>query len=109
MTAKHKVIFIADDGATHTVEIAEGWSLMEGAIKARVPGIDADCGGACACATCQVYVEDAFVDRLPPKSDLEESMLDFAPQRRAASRLSCQVKMTAALDGMVLRIPATQR
>ena len=106
--AKYKAIFIEDNGTPHRVEIAEGWSLMEGAVKALVPGIDADCGGACACATCQVYVDDGWMAKLPPKSEMEETMLDFAPERRAESRLSCQLRMTAALDGIVLNLPKTQ-
>ncbi len=108
MTAKYKVTFIEDNGTSHTVEIAEGWSLMEGAVKQLVPGIDADCGGACACATCQVYVDDTWMAKLPPKGEMEETMLDFAPDRRKGSRLSCQVRMTAALDGIVLKLPKSQ-
>ena len=108
MAVKYKATFIEDNGTPHTVEIAEGWSLMEGAVKHLVPGIDADCGGACACATCQVYVEGDWAAKLPPKSEMEETMLDFAPERRASSRLSCQLRMTAALDGIVLRLPKSQ-
>lgn len=108
MPAKYRVIFIEDGGKEHAVEIAEGWSLMEGAVKARVEGIDADCGGACACATCQVYVAPAWEAKLPPKSEMEETMLDFAPEKRAESRLSCQIRMTAALDGIVLKLPRSQ-
>jgi len=106
--AKYKVTFIEDNGTAHTIELAEGWSLMEGAVKHLVPGIDADCGGACACATCQVYVDEMWMAKLEPKSEMEETMLDFAPERRADSRLSCQVRMTAALDGIVLRLPKSQ-
>jgi len=108
MPAKYNATFIAADGSQRTVEIAEGWSLMEGAVKNRVDGIDADCGGACACATCQVYVDAAWREKLPPKSDMEETMLDFAPAVRPESRLSCQLRMTAALDGIVLRLPESQ-
>ncbi len=108
MAAKHKVTYIEDDGTAHTVEVAEGWSLMEGAVKHLVPGIDADCGGACACATCQVYVAPEWQAKLPRMNDMEETMLDFAPERRPDSRLSCQLRMTAALDGIVLRLPKSQ-
>jgi 2Fe-2S ferredoxin len=108
MPAKYKATFIDDNGKPHAIEIAEGWSLMEGAVKALVPGIDADCGGACACATCQVYVEGEWAAKLPPKGEMEETMLDFAPERRSSSRLSCQVRMTAALDGIVLKVPKSQ-
>jgi len=108
MAAKYKVTYIEASGKAHTVEVPEGWSLMEGAVKNLVPGIDADCGGACACATCQVYVDPAWQAALPPKSDMEETMLDFAPEQRPESRLSCQLRMTGALDGIVLRLPKSQ-
>jgi 2Fe-2S ferredoxin len=105
---KFKVTYIEENGTAHTVEVAEGWSLMEGAVKHLIPGIDADCGGACACATCQVYVAPGWEDRLPPKTDMEETMLDFAPDVKATSRLSCQLRMKAELDGIVLNLPKTQ-
>jgi 2Fe-2S ferredoxin len=105
---KYKVSYIESTGQVHTVEVAEGWSLMEGAVKHLVPGIDADCGGACACATCQVYVAPGWETKLPPKSNMEETMLDFAPDVKANSRLSCQLRMTADLDGIVLNLPKTQ-
>ena len=106
--AKYKVTFIEDGGKPHSIELAEGWSLMEGAVKNLVPGIDADCGGACACATCQVYVDGHWAAKLPPKSEMEETMLDFAPERLGNSRLSCQIKMMAELDGIVLQLPKSQ-
>lgn len=109
MAATYKASFVQPDGQAQTIEIAEGWSLMEGAVKHLVPGIDADCGGACSCATCQVYVDAAWLEKLPPKSDMEETMLDFAPDVHPESRLSCQLRMTAALDGIVLRVPKAQR
>jgi ferredoxin, 2Fe-2S len=105
---KFKVTYIENSGEAHTIEVAEGWSLMEGAVKHLIPGIDADCGGACACATCQVYVAPEWEGRLPPKSEMEETMLDFAPDVRSSSRLSCQLRMTADLDGIVLHLPKTQ-
>lgn len=105
---KYKVTYIENGGKAHTVEVAEGWSLMEGAVKHLIPGIDADCGGACACATCQVYVASEWQDKLPPKSDMEEAMLDFAPDVKPASRLSCQLRMGPELDGIVLHLPETQ-
>ena len=108
MAQKYRVTYIEADGKPHTIEVAEGWSLMEGAVKHLVPGIDADCGGACACATCQVYVAPDWADRLPPKSDMEETMLDFAPDVKPTSRLSCQIRMTAELDGIVLHLPKSQ-
>ena len=105
---KFKATYIEDSGKAHTVEVAEGWSLMEGAVKHLIPGIDADCGGACACATCQVYVAPAWQAKLAPKSEMEETMLDFAPDVRPSSRLSCQLRMTAELDGIVLSLPRAQ-
>ena len=105
---KYKVTYVEQTGKAHTVEVAEGWSLMEGAVKHLIPGIDADCGGACACATCQVYVAAEWQAKLPPMSDMEETMLDFAPEKRPESRLSCQLRMSAALDGIVLNLPKSQ-
>jgi 2Fe-2S ferredoxin len=102
------VTYIEHGGREHRIQVPEGWSLMEGAVKHLVPGIDADCGGACACATCQVFVDGAWLERLPPKSDMEETMLDFAPETRPESRLSCQLRATADLDGIVLRLPKSQ-
>jgi 2Fe-2S ferredoxin len=81
---------------------------MEGAVKNGVPGIDADCGGACACATCHVYVDPAWTAALPAKTDSEEAMLDFALVTSPNSRLSCQIKVTPALDGLIVRVPVSQ-
>ncbi len=103
-----KVIFIEHSGKEHTVEAANGLSVMEAAVKNLVPGIDADCGGACACATCHVYVDAAFAAKIPAKSDMEQTMLDFANEVTDESRLSCQIKLTAELDGIVVRLPASQ-
>jgi 2Fe-2S ferredoxin len=109
MAAKYRATFVQPGGESQTIEIAEGWSLMEGAVKHLVPGIDADCGGACSCATCQVYVAAPWGEKLPSKSEMEETMLDFAPDVRPDSRLSCQLRMSAALDGIVLKVPKAQR
>jgi 2Fe-2S ferredoxin len=103
-----KVTFIAHDGKEHVVDIAEGWSLMEGAVKNGIPGIDADCGGACACATCHVYVDPAWTASLPPIADTEEAMLDFALVTAPNSRLSCQIRVTSDMDGLIVRLPASQ-
>ena len=103
-----KITFITHDEKTLVIEIPLGWSLMEGAVKANVPGIDADCGGACACATCHVYVDPTWQAALPPKSDMEDTMLDFAPVTAPNSRLSCQIKVTAEMDGLILRLPFSQ-
>jgi 2Fe-2S ferredoxin len=103
-----KVTFIEADGVEHTVDAPVGWSLMEAAVRNRVPGIDADCGGACACATCHVYVDPAWQAALPPKSDMEEAMLDFALVTAPNSRLSCQIRVTSDMDGLILRLPVSQ-
>ena len=104
------VTYIEFDGQSHTVEVAAGQSLMQGAFENNVPGIDADCGGECACATCHVYIEPQWQDLvgpIPPDSD-EEAMLSFAAVTQPNSRLSCQVEVTDALDGLVVRMPEGQ-
>ena len=103
-----KITYIEHNGKEHTVEVPVGWTVMEGAVKNRIPGIDADCGGACACATCHVYVDPAWADKLPPREDMEQSMLDFALDVMPNSRLSCQIKVRPELDGLVVRMPKSQ-
>lgn len=103
-----KITFIEHDGTAHTVEAVNGLTVMETAIRNMVPGIDADCGGACACATCHVYVDEAWQDRTGERSSMEQSMLDFASDVEANSRLSCQIKVSEALDGLVVRLPEQQ-
>ena len=103
-----KVKFIEHNGTEHVVEIPLGWSVMEGAVRNSVPGIDADCGGSCACATCHVYVDPAWSAALPAKSEMEEAMLDFAQAPALTSRLSCQLRVTSDMDGMVVRLPVSQ-
>jgi 2Fe-2S ferredoxin len=101
--------FILKDGNTKAVDTKVGASVMETAIRGNVRGIDAECGGSCICATCHVYVEEAFIDQLPTPDDLEAEMLEgVAAQRLPGSRLSCQVIVTAALDGLTVRVPQTQ-
>jgi 2Fe-2S ferredoxin len=103
------IIYVEHDGTRHEVEVKPGMTVMEGARDNGVPGIDADCGGACACSTCHVYVDPAWTDKLPAKDPMEEDMLDFAwqpdPER---SRLTCQIKVTPELDGLVVNIPEKQ-
>jgi ferredoxin, 2Fe-2S len=103
-----KIKYIEHSGKEHEVEVPAGWSVMEGAVKNLIPGIDADCGGACACATCHVYVQEGWLDKLEPKSDMEETMLDFAQELEPNSRLSCQIKVTHELDGLVVKTPKSQ-
>jgi 2Fe-2S ferredoxin len=103
-----KITYIEHDGKEHVVEVPAGWSLMEGAVRNRLSGIDADCGGACACATCHVYVDPAWIVALPPKSEMEEAMLDFALVTAPNSRLSCQIRVTSEMEGLILRMPVSQ-
>ncbi|HUO89917.1 MAG TPA: 2Fe-2S iron-sulfur cluster-binding protein [Rhizomicrobium sp.] len=103
-----KIKYIEHSGKEHEVDVPVGWSVMEGAVKNLIPGIDADCGGACACATCHVFVDEVWLAKLPPKEDMEVTMLDFAPEVEANSRLSCQIKVTPELDGLTVRMPKSQ-
>ena len=103
-----KIKYIEHNGKEHEIDVPAGWSVMEGAVKNLVPGIDADCGGACACATCHVFVDEAWLAKLPKKEDMEETMLDVAPEVEANSRLSCPIKVTSALNGLVVRMPKSQ-
>jgi ferredoxin, 2Fe-2S len=103
-----KITYIEHDGREHTVEVKPGLSVMEGAIRNNVPGIDADCGGACACATCHVYVDPDWIAAAGKQSAMEESMLDFAEQVEPNSRLSCQIRVSDALDGLIVRLPQSQ-
>ena len=103
-----KITYIENNGKEHVIDAPVGQTVMEAAIKHGVPGIDADCGGACACATCHVYVDPAWTGKLPPKSDMEETMLDFAQELQPNSRLSCQVKIVPELDGLIVRTPKSQ-
>ena len=103
-----KITYIEFNGAEHVVDVKNGLSVMEGAVKNNIPGIDADCGGACACATCHVYVDQAWLDKTGSQSAMEESMLDFAENVEPNSRLSCQIKVSDDLDGLVVRMPQSQ-
>ena len=103
-----KIKYIEHSGKEHEVEVPAGWSVMEGAVKNLIPGIDADCGGACACATCHVFVDQAWLDKMPKKDDMEVTMLDFAQELTETSRLSCQIKVVPELDGLVVRMPKSQ-
>jgi 2Fe-2S ferredoxin len=88
--------------------VAAGLTVMEGAVNNNIPGIDADCGGACACSTCHAYVDPEWVGKLPDREDMEVDMLDFAFEPNERSRLTCQVKVTAEMDGLVLQLPEKQ-
>jgi 2Fe-2S ferredoxin len=104
-----KVTYIEFDGSEHPVEVEAGYSAMEGALRNGVPGIDGDCGGMAACATCHVFVDETWLDRVgPPVTEQETEMLGLATERKANSRLACQIELSPALDGLVLRMPEKQ-
>lgn len=99
-----KVIYIDPDGQRHECEVANGLSLMEGAIANGIPGILAICGGSCACSTCHAYVDEAWAERVGPPNDIEDATLELAYERRATSRLTCQVTMRDELAGVVVQV-----
>ncbi|MBN8910672.1 MAG: 2Fe-2S iron-sulfur cluster binding domain-containing protein [Rhizobiales bacterium] len=103
-----KLTFVQPDGASRTVDAEPGVTVMEAAKLNDIPGIEAECGGACACATCHVYVDPEWVDKTGKPEAIEEDMLDFAFDVRKESRLSCQIKVTPDLDGLTVRVPAKQ-
>ena len=103
-----KITYIEYDGKSHTIEVANGLSVMEGAVQNNIPGIDADCGGSMACATCHVYVKDEWFNKLPKKEDGEEDMLDMAFEPKKNSRLSCQLMVSDQFDGLVVNLPEKQ-
>ena len=103
-----KVTYIDFQGNPKTIEVDSGLTVMEGAIQNDIPGIDADCGGSMACATCHVYVAEKWFDKLPKKEDGEEDMLDMAYEPKKNSRLSCQIVVSDEIDGLVLNIPSRQ-
>ena len=103
-----KITFVPYRQEEITVEGEIGATVMETAVRNGVPGIEAECGGACACATCHVYVDEAWLDKTGDKSAMEESMLDFAENVEPNSRLSCQIKVSDALDGLIVRLPESQ-
>ena len=103
-----KITYIEHNGKTHIQEVSNGLTVMEGAIQNNIPGIDADCGGSCACATCHVYVDEKWIDKLKKKESTEEDMLDVAYQPNKYSRLTCQITVTDELDGLVVKMPSKQ-
>ena len=103
-----KITYIEHNGKKHTVDVANGLSIMEGAVQNNIPGIDADCGGAMACATCHVYVKEEWFNNLPQKEQGEEDMLDMAFEPKKNSRLSCQILVSKELDGIVVDLPKKQ-
>jgi len=103
-----KITYIEHSGKKHTIDVANGLSIMEGAVQNNIQGIDADCGGAMACATCHVYVKEEWFNKLPQKEQGEEDMLDMAFEPKKNSRLSCQILVSKELDGIVVDLPEKQ-
>lgn len=103
-----KITYIDQEGTERTIEVDPGMTVMEGAVKNSIPGIDADCGGACACATCHVYVDPEWMDKVGQAEEMEVSMLDFAEDVRENSRLSCQITVSEELDGLRVTTPKSQ-
>jgi len=103
-----RITYILHDGTEHVVEAEPGMTVMEAAVKNSIPGIAAECGGACACATCHVYVDEQWFETTGGPSPMEEDMLDFGYDVRPNSRLSCQIKVTEQLDGLIVRTPPRQ-
>ena len=103
-----KITYIEASGNRKTIEVEKGLSVMEGAVQNNIPGIDADCGGGMACATCHVYVKEEWFDKLPKKEDGEEDMIDMAYEPNKYSRLSCQLTVSNDLEGLVVQLPEKQ-
>ena len=104
-----KITYVEHSGQEHVVEVANGLTVMEGARDNGIPGIEADCGGACACSTCHVYIDSGWIEKVPVKDAMEEDMLDFAYEPDPArSRLTCQLKVTDTLDGLIVQMPEKQ-
>ncbi len=108
ITSMAKITYITHDNQNHTIDVQNGLTVMEGAVQNDIPGIDADCGGGMACATCHVYVNNEWFDKLPTKEDGEEDMLDMAFEPKKNSRLSCQIIVSDELDGLIVNIPSKQ-
>ncbi len=104
-----RVTFIQSDGTSQTIDIPVGHSVMEGAVKHDISGIVAECGGACACATCHVHIDSEWANKIIPPQESESAMLDFAIDPDETSRLSCQIKLTGAMDGLRVHIPKSQQ
>ena len=103
-----KINFVDHSGETRTIDVENGATVMEAAIRNAIPGIEAECGGACACATCHVYVDEGWLATVGGPSPMEEDMLDFGYDVKSNSRLSCQIKVTPEIDGLVVRVPERQ-
>ncbi len=103
-----KITYIEHNGTSHQIDVANGLTVMEGAVQNNIPGIDADCGGSMACATCHVYVKEDWFNRIPKKENGEEDMIDMAYEPNKFSRLSCQITVSDEIDGLVVQLPKKQ-
>ena len=103
-----KITYIENNGKSHSVDVADGLTVMEGAVQNNIPGIDADCGGGMACATCHVYVKDEWFDKINKKSEGEDDMIDQAYEPKKSSRLSCQIQVSPEIDGLEVHLPVKQ-
>ena len=103
-----RITYIENNGQSHTIDVENGLTVMEGAVQNNIPGIDADCGGGMACATCHVYVKDEWFDKINKKSEGEDDMLDQAFEPKKNSRLSCQITVSDEIDGLVVDLPSKQ-
>ncbi len=103
-----KITYIENNGKSHTIDVENGLTVMEGAVQNDIPGIDADCGGGMACATCHVYVKEDWFNKIPSKTQGEDDMLDQAYEPKSLSRLSCQITVSDDLDGLVVNLPEKQ-
>ena len=103
-----KITYVENNGKSHTVDVAKGLTVMEGAVQNNIPGIDADCGGSMACATCHVYVQEKWLDKLNKTEEGEQDMLDMAFEPKKNSRLSCQILVSEELDGLIVTTPSKQ-
>ena len=103
-----KITYIEHNGTNHTVDVQNGLTVMEGAVQNNIPGIDADCGGSMACATCHVYVKDEWFDKINKKSEGEDDMIDQAYEPKKSSRLSCQIQVSPEIDGLEVHLPGKQ-
>ena len=103
-----KITYIEYNGKSHQIDVANGLTVMEGAVQNNIPGIDADCGGSMACATCHVYVKEDWFNKLPIKENGEEDMIDMAYEPNKFSRLSCQITVSDEIDGLVVQLPKKQ-
>ncbi|MDA9717666.1 2Fe-2S iron-sulfur cluster-binding protein [Candidatus Pelagibacter sp.] len=103
-----KITYIEHNGKSHTIDVQNGLTVMEGAVQNDIPGIDADCGGSMACATCHVYVKEDWLNKIPPKNEGEDDMLDQAYEPKPSSRLSCQLIVSDDLNGLIINLPEKQ-